>query len=76
MTRFLAALQFLTIIAVPWRREVQADEIGRSAGYFPLIGFIIGLILVGLNWIFGILLPPVVANVLLIAFLWTLLDSS
>jgi adenosylcobinamide-GDP ribazoletransferase len=69
MTRFLAALQFLTIIAVPWRREVQADEIGRSAGYFPLIGLIIGLILVGLNLIFGLLLPPAVANVLLIAFL-------
>ncbi len=69
MTRFLAALQFLTIIAVPWRREVKADEIARSAGYFPVIGFIIGLILVGLNWIFGLLLPPVVANALLLASL-------
>jgi adenosylcobinamide-GDP ribazoletransferase len=69
LTRFLAALQFLTVIAIPWRREVQADELGRSAGYFPIIGLIIGLILVGLNWLFGLLLPPPVAGALLIAFI-------
>jgi len=69
LTRFLAALQFLTIIAIPWRREIQAEEVGRSAGYFPVIGLIIGLILVGLNWLFGLLLPPMVVNALLVAFL-------
>ncbi len=69
MTRFLAALQFLTVIAIPWRRETQADEVGRSAGYFPVVGLIIGLILVGLNWLLGILLPPMVVNALLITFL-------
>jgi len=69
LTRFLAALQFLTIIAIPWRREVKADELGRSAGYFPVIGLIIGLILVGLNWLFGLLLPPLVVDVLLLASL-------
>ena len=69
MNRFLAALQFLTVIAIPWRRGIQTDEVGRSAGYFPLVGLIIGLILVGLNWLLGILLPPMVVNALLIVFL-------
>lgn len=69
MSRFLTALQFLTIIPIPWRREVQAEELGRSAGYFPVIGIIIGIILVGVNWLFGLILPPMVANALLLVFL-------
>jgi len=64
--RFLAALQFLTIIPIPWRREVSPEELGRSAGYFPVVGLIIGLILVGLDWLFGLILPSSVANALLI----------
>jgi len=67
--RFLATLKFLTIIPLPWRREVSPEELGRSIVYFPVVGVIIGLILVGLNWLLGLLLPSAVVNVLLIAFL-------
>lgn len=67
--RFLAALQFLTTIPIPWRREVSPEELGRSVGYFPVIGLIIGLILVGLNWLFGLILPSAVVNALLIVSL-------
>ena len=67
--RFLAALQFLTTIPIPWRREFSPEELGRSAGYFPVIGLIIGLILVGLNWLFGLILPSAVVNALLIVSL-------
>jgi len=66
MGRFLAALQYLTTIPVPWRRQVPAGELSRSAGYFPVIGLIIGLILAGLNWLFGLILPAMVADALLI----------
>ncbi len=69
MNRFLAALQFLTIIRLPWRRDVQLEELGRSTGYFPVIGLIIGLILVGLNWLFGLVLPSAIATALLIVSL-------
>ncbi|MEE9399195.1 MAG: adenosylcobinamide-GDP ribazoletransferase [Dehalococcoidales bacterium] len=69
MSRFLAALQFLTTIPVPWRREVVPGEFGRSVGYFPVVGIIIGLILAGLNWLFGLFLPLSVANALLIVSL-------
>jgi len=69
VNRFLAALQFLTIIRLPWRRDVQLEELGRSTGYFPVIGLIIGLILVGLNWLFGLVLPSAVATALLIVSL-------
>jgi len=64
--RFLAALKFLTIIPLPWRREASLEEVGRSIGYFPVIGLIIGLILAGLNWLLSLFLPSAVVNGLLI----------
>jgi len=64
--KFLAALRFLTIIPLPWGREVSPEKLGRSTGFFPVIGIIIGLILVGLNWLFGLFLPSPVVNVLLV----------
>lgn len=67
--KFLAALQFLTIIPLPWRCEISPEDLGRSTGYFPVVGVIIGLILAGLNWLFGLFLPLAVINVLLIVFL-------
>lgn len=67
--RFLAALQFLTIIPFPWRREVSPEDLGRSVVYFPVVGVIIGLTLAGLNWLLGLFLPSAVVNVLLIVFL-------
>jgi len=67
--RFLYALQFLTIISIPWRREVSPEELGRSTGYFPVVGLIIGLVLVGLDWLFGLILPSAVVNALLIVSL-------
>ncbi len=67
--RFLAALKFLTIIPVPRWREASPEEVGRSIGYFPVVGIIIGLILAGLNWLLGLLLPPAIVNALLIVCL-------
>ena len=69
MNRFLAALQFLTTIRVPWRRETSPEELGRSTGYFPVVGLIIGLILAGLNWLFSLILPSAIVNALLIVSL-------
>jgi len=64
--RFLAALKFLTIIPLPWRREASPEELEGSIGYFPVIGLIIGLILAGLNWLLILFLPSAIVNALLI----------
>lgn len=64
---FFAALRFLTIIRLGWLKESTADELKRSAGWFPLVGLVIGGILAGLNWLLGFILPQPVVNVLLIA---------
>jgi adenosylcobinamide-GDP ribazoletransferase len=66
---FLAALQFLTSIPVPLKRELSPEQLGRSTAYFPLIGLIIGGILVALSWLLGFILPASVVNVLLIVAL-------
>lgn len=64
--KLLAALQFLTTIPLPLRHKTTAEELGRSAACFPLVGLIIGFILAGLNWLFSLVLPPALVNVLLI----------
>ncbi len=63
---FLAALQFLTSIPLPGRREFRPEELGHSTAYFPAVGLIIGGILVGLYWLLSHVLPVAVVNVLII----------
>jgi adenosylcobinamide-GDP ribazoletransferase len=67
--RLLDAISFLTIIPLRYRRQVSPQEVGRSIGYFPVVGVLIGLVLAGLNWLFGLFLPSAVANGLLIVSL-------
>ena len=69
LSTFLAALQFLTIISIPWRRDAREVQIRNSVGYFPVVGLIIGLILASLSWLFGLALPPGIVNALLLVVL-------
>ncbi|MBN1189248.1 MAG: adenosylcobinamide-GDP ribazoletransferase [Dehalococcoidales bacterium] len=63
----LAALQFLTIL--PIKRSFTVAQIGQAAVFFPLVGIIIGAILVGLNYVLSLILPQSIVNVLLVAAL-------
>ena len=63
---FLAALQFLTSIPIPLKREFTPAQLGRATTCFPLVGLIIGLVLAGLNWLLNYILPQSVINILLI----------
>ncbi len=67
--RFLAALSFLTTIPLPYQRETNPEEVGRSIVYFPVVGVIIGLILAALNWLLSLILPSAVVNSLLLVSL-------
>ena len=66
---FIAAWQFLTSIPVPFRRQPGPAALGRATACFPVVGLVIGLVLAGLNWAFRLVLPPAVANALLIVVL-------
>lgn len=63
---FLAALQFLTTIPLLPRRKLNPEELGRSLGYFPVVGLLIGLMLAALSWMLGLILPAAVVNILLV----------
>ena len=64
MKRFLAAVQFLTVIPVPYTCDER--DLGRSALLFPVIGLLIGAGMLVINIFFGAFFPPLVGNVLLV----------
>ena len=66
---FLSAVRFLTVFRIPFLRGETAEDAGRSTVWFPGAGFIIGLILAGLNWLFALFLPAAVSNGLTIVAL-------
>ncbi|MCJ7515926.1 MAG: adenosylcobinamide-GDP ribazoletransferase [Dehalococcoidia bacterium] len=66
---FWAALQFLTIFPTPLRHEVPAGTSGQSLPYFPLVGLILGAILLGLHYGLSLILPSSVVTALLITAL-------
>ncbi|MGB7948911.1 MAG: adenosylcobinamide-GDP ribazoletransferase [Candidatus Binatia bacterium] len=51
MRAFFAALQFLTLFPYPRRTEYADDDVGRAAIFFPVIGSILGSILVLVNFV-------------------------
>jgi adenosylcobinamide-GDP ribazoletransferase len=57
MKSFLLALQFLTVI--PLRvKDVDEKKLASAAAYFPLVGLLIGLVLLGVNYIASVLNFP------------------
>ena len=64
----LAAVRFLTLLPVPGR-EITEREIGRSAVLFPVVGVLIGGILLGLYRFFGTVFPVPVARLLVLVSL-------
>lgn len=66
---YFTALGFLTVIPWPTRAGANAEEVGRSAGFFPLVGATLGLILAGLDRLLRWVLPSSLANVVLLVTL-------
>jgi len=62
---FWTAWQFLTIFPAPGNRGVGESGVGSSAGYFPLVGLILGAILLGLDQLLGLFLPALLVSALL-----------
>lgn len=63
---FFLALKFLTIFPAPKRWGKTTEDLEQSLSYFPLVGLILGAILLGLNYGLSLILPAAVVNVLLI----------
>ena len=51
MNAFFAALQFLTLFPRPGWMQHSPNEVGQSAIFFPVVGLLLGLILVLVNFL-------------------------
>lgn len=69
MKRFLAAIQFLTVLPLPALLVISERDLGRSAPFFPVIGLGIGAIAACLDYGLRHILPVPAASVLVIIFL-------
>ncbi len=74
MRAFWLALQFLTRLPAPRRLEFSAKERGRSVLFYPLVGLLIGALLVALQWLLAHADPGVQAVLLLLA--WVLITGG
>lgn len=73
---FVHALQFLTIVRVSNKYEIKEGDLAKSMVYFPVIGFLLGVVLVNVDQLMLLIaLPQGIANFLLIALL-TLLTRA
>jgi adenosylcobinamide-GDP ribazoletransferase len=69
MRLYIIALQFLTIIPLPFSVRYKKEDLGRSLALFPLAGVTIGALLAGVNWLITPWLARPLADALLITFL-------
>jgi adenosylcobinamide-GDP ribazoletransferase len=72
MRLYIIAMQFLTIIPLPFSVRCEKEDLGRSMAVFPLAGLTIGALLVGLDWLISPRLPRPLADALLITALATI----
>ena len=69
MRLIITAFRFLTIIPVPFSHHGSAGDLGRSAPFFPLVGLIIGAILVLADMLMTPFLPRHLTDALLVTLL-------
>lgn len=69
MKSFFCALGFLTRLPVPARYRFEAVDLGRSMAAFPLVGFLLGVILVIADRLLSSFLPDGLTNILLLTLL-------
>ncbi len=71
---FLIALQFLTRLPVRLAGDLEAEDLGRSLLYYPLVGLILGGLLAASAWLLSGA-PPLLAGALVLT-LWVALTGA
>jgi adenosylcobinamide-GDP ribazoletransferase len=68
-TELPLAISFLTILPVIDRRPASEDTVAASFAWFPIVGFLIGVALVGEDWLLAFFFAQVIRSVLIIVSL-------
>jgi adenosylcobinamide-GDP ribazoletransferase len=71
----LVALQFLTISPAFIKRAFTPRELGRATGFFPLVGLLLGVLLVAANLLLAHIFASGIRAALVLAF-WVLLSGG
>jgi adenosylcobinamide-GDP ribazoletransferase len=75
MRALFAAVQFLTILPIPGGHKFSDADWARTTAWYPMVGLVMGIILVGLDWVFRQLWSDgVVAALLVLA--WVVLTGA
>jgi len=74
MRPFLIALQFLTRCPVRLTGGLEGKDLGRSLLYYPLVGLLIGGLLVACAWLLRGVAPPL-ASALILAW-WVIMTGA
>ena len=75
MRALFAAIGFLTVLPSPRGLDLRDEDWGRSVGWYPLVGLLLGALLVGLDWLLRRAWPEGLASVLLLAA-WVALTGA
>ena len=75
VTAFLTAVQFLLVSPAFIKRPFTAPELGAAVGFYPLVGLILGGILLAADYGLSFFMPPLVRAALLLA-LWVILTGA
>lgn len=75
MSELLAAFQFLTIFPAVIRRPFTPQELGRSVGFYPLVGLALGGMLFWLMQWFNFLFPEQVSAALILT-VWVIFTRA
>ena len=82
LSAFLAAVQFLLITPAFIRRPFTSREMGKSVGFYPLVGVILGSILLGVDSLIAVVgsggapLFPLQVRTALILVLWVVMTGA
>jgi adenosylcobinamide-GDP ribazoletransferase len=66
MKKIILAITFLTRLPLPAPKKVAPEDIGESTPFFPLVGLILGGILVGINYFCSYFWNPLITNVVIV----------
>jgi adenosylcobinamide-GDP ribazoletransferase len=75
LTAFLTAVQFLLISPAFIKRPFTARELGAAVGFYPLVGLILGGLLLAADYLLGLFMPPLVRSALVLT-LWVILTGA
>ena len=75
MISIIAAFQFLTIFPTLIKRMFTSQEIGHAAGWFPLVGIVMGASLYGVNYAAQSIFPTSVSAALTL-FAWVIFTRA